>query len=819
MLQFDRQLTISAAGNRWAERWPSQTLWWSEMVQRLAVPVRGTETLTAYLRMPKKSQDQLKDVGGFVAGELRGGVRKNSAVISRDVVTLDMDAVPAGGTDDLLRRVQSLGCASCVYSTRKHEPAKPRLRVLIPLAQTVSADQYEPIARKLAEMIGIGYCDPTTFQPVRMMYWPSACADAEYIYTFTDAPLASGSGILALYRDWTDVSSWPQVPGQQQAYRTLADKQEDPTTKRGIVGAFCRVYNIYQAIDQWLPGVYTPVDTTDGRFTYASGSTTGGAVVYDDGKFLFSHHGTDPAGGKLVNSFDLVRLHKYGDLDDNAKPETPANRLPSYEAMTKAAMEDPVVRQLLLQERHDQAAAEFSSPGTDLNWLAKLELTSSGGYARTIDNVVMILQNDDGLRDRLRFEEFSNRFVISASMPWDENRTYTQWRQDGTRNWTDADDMALCRYVEKVYRIGSERAILAAVDIVARDRGYNAVVQYLQSLTWDGERRLDTLLIDYFAAEDCAYVRTVTRKAFTAAVARAMDPGCKFDNVLTLVGPQGIFKSTLLRRMGKSWFSDSLSSFDGKEAMELIQGSWIMELSELESLNKSESTTVKQFLSRVEDIYREPYGRRTQAYPRRCVFFGTTNEQEFLKDSTGNRRFWPVAVPGGGRLHVARDLPVDQIWAEALVNWKLGEPLYLSREEEEIAKEQQARFRVSDSKEGMIREFLQLPITENWDKLTISQHRTHYATLESKQAMTGLIPRRKVCAMEILAELFDAKPGLVKQRDTREINAILDRFEDWRPARTRFGEYGLQRGYVTVCQMRVTDTQSVTPECDTVTVL
>lgn len=212
----------------------------------------------------------------------------------RDVITLDLDNIPAGGTADVLRRLDALGCAYAVYSTRKHEEVKPRLRVLAPLDRTVTADEYEPLARKLAEIIGIEFCDPTTFQATRLMYWPSCCVDSQYVFTYGDKPFLSADGLLALYRDWRNWQEWPQVPGTQQTHVRLAAKQGDPTTKPGIVGAFCRIYDIHQAIDAFLPGVYIPVDDGSGRLTYSGGSTTGGAVVYDDGQFLYSHHATDP---------------------------------------------------------------------------------------------------------------------------------------------------------------------------------------------------------------------------------------------------------------------------------------------------------------------------------------------------------------------------------------------------------------------------------------------------------------------------------------------------------------------------------------------
>ena len=379
-MQYDRKITISAGNNRRAMNWTAQTMLISELWARLQTPARGTEPLAEYLNMKKAQQDDLKDVGGFMAGTLSGPRRKANAVTGRDILTLDLDNVPAGGTEDVLRRVDGLGCGYCIYSTRKHSPAAPRLRVLLPLDRTVSADEYEPLARKMAEYIGLELADPTTFEVSRLMYWPSCCADSQYIYTWQDKPLLSANGLLARYDDWRDCRLWPQVPGAVSLPK-LAVKQGDPEGKKGVVGAFCRTYDVFRAMDELIPGMYEPVDSMPGRYTYLGGSTTGGAVIYDDGKFLYSHHATDPCSGRLVNAFDLVRLHRFGDMDDEAQPGTPTNRLPSYRAMCELAVQDAGVAALMSQERYQEAVQDFEGVAGDndedpANWMTLLLLAA-----------------------------------------------------------------------------------------------------------------------------------------------------------------------------------------------------------------------------------------------------------------------------------------------------------------------------------------------------------------------------------------------------------------------------------------------------------
>lgn len=800
MLTYDRQITISAAGSRKATRWPAQSIYWSELVSRLATPARGTETLQQYLSLPKSQQDDLKDVGGFVAGSLAGERRKAGAVIGRDVITLDLDNIPAGGTADAVRRVDGLGCGYAIYSTRKHSEANPRLRILIPFNRTVTAEEYEAISRKLASFIGIELCDPSTFEPSRLMYWPSCCSDSQYVFTYGDKPFLDADGMLATYNNWHDLNEWPQVPGSQPTYSKLATKQGEPTEKPGVVGAFCKVYDIYSAIDKFIPGAYIPCDIGPDRLTYAGGSTTGGAVIYDGGKFLYSHHATDPAGGKLCNAFDLVRIHLFNDKDDDAKPDTPVNKLPSYIAMQALALNDQKVITHIVQDRYVKATEDFAvqtpqKTADDPNWIQKLTINpNTGRPALTINNAVLILENDPLLKNKLIFDDFSCRALVLGSVPWNKS--------EETR-WLDNNDKAGIRnYLEKVYGITGKDRIDDAVSLVIHKHSFNAVQNYLMPLRWDGVKRVDTLFIDYLGAEDTLYTRSVTRKSLVAAVARAMTPGIKYDTMLILVGPQGIGKSTLLRNLGKYWFNDSLVTFEGKEAQELIQGSWILEIQELDAMSHSELTAVKSFLTKCEDIYRGAYLPLTEKYPRRCVFFGSTNEDEFIKDNTGGRRFWPLKTyVNKPTKNIFKDLPneVDQVWAEAYIYWQLGEQLHLEGEAEEKAKEIQETYSESSVKEGIIRDFIEKPIPVDWNSYSIGRRLMYWrGEFNDDKSVIETKPRDRICAAEVYVECLNGELKYIRRQDTNEINAIISKIPGWiksdKPL--RFGCHGLQRGWV-----------------------
>ena len=750
-----------------------------------------------YLRLTKNQQAELKDVGGFVGGTFDGDRRKSAYVKGRDLITLDLDSIPAGKTKDILKRVSGLGCAAAVYSTRKHTGYAPRLRVILSLDRTATADEYEPAARKAAALIGMEFCDPTTFDVCRLMYWPSCCSDGEYVFEVYDRPFCSLDGILDMYRDWRDVSEWPQVPGSETVQKRRLSRQENPTTKKGLVGAFCRTYTIPQAMEKFIPGMYEATDAP-GRYTYTGGATTGGAVLYDGDLFLYSHHATDPCSNQLVNAFDLVRLHLFGEQDGEAKEDTPTHLLPSFQAMSKLAKEDYAVSGLLIKERYEEAKKAFGGSAkaqieeVDLDWIRELTRDGNGRIEKTIGNVTTVLERDPLLKGKIVTDEFASCGMVLGSLPWDQ--------REEKRRWTDVDYAGFYRYMETFYGITGREKLDNGLLLVSSQNRINDVKEYLTGLSWDGKRRIDTLLSDYLGAEDNPYTQTVMRKSLCAAVARAIVGGVKYDYMPIFAGPQGIGKSTFLTMLGKDWFSDSLTSFEGKEAAELIQGTWINEIGELTAMTRQETSAVKQFLSKTHDIYRAAYGRQTNKYPRRCVFFGTSNDNEFLKDATGNRRFWPVDVG----IHRAKrsiwvDLPgeVDQIWAEAYCLWMLGEPLYLSKEAEELAKEQQEAHRETHEKEGLIRGFLDKQIPSGWECYSLMDRRQFLSgSLRLKEGET-LVDREKVCAAEVWQECLGGDLRYMKRSDSVEINAILGNLPGWKRNKNvrRYGLYGTQKGF------------------------
>ena len=784
LIQNDKQLDLALGNSRTTKKWKNRTLAWSELLNRLANVVRTSETMAEYRAMTRARQSEVKDVGGFVGCYCNNGSR--SDVRHRSVLCLDADFADAELWPDweLL-----YGKAAAVYSTHKHTPEKPRLRLVVPLARDVSPDEYQAIGRRIAAMLGIDKFDDTSYQPQRVMYWPSCSQDGEYFFRYLDAPLLDPDEVLATYHDWTDVSSWPMSSRVSDVVKRTAAKQGDPLTKPGVVGAFCRAYYpIQEAIAAFVPA-YEPCD--DGaRYTYTEGSTAAGVVLYDD-KFTFSHHATDPASGRLTNAWELVRIHKFHHLDDDVDPTKPITSWPSHKAMMDLATEDELVRVQLVNDRTGDALDDFEALPDDPEpdaWKKKLKITDKGALAQTIENVVTILRHDPRLAGCLALDEMKNNIVIVRPTPWKKDA-------DG-HQWLDADDAALRFFLERVYGIASKDKIFDAVNVVATENKFHPVKDYLNSCTWDGVPRVETLLVDYMGTEDSEYTRTVTRKAMAAAVARIFQPGCKFDHMLTLRGAQGLGKSSFIGKLGGPWFSDTLTTVQGKEAYENLMGVWIMEVGELAGMRKAEVEAIKLFLSKQSDRFRPAYGRRTQEFPRQCIFIGSTNETQFLRDSTGNRRFWVVDTPNDPPKDFWKELTpevIKLIWAEAVELYKAGEPLYLSKEMEKVAREVQEAYEEENPKAGIVADYLDRLLPEGWDDMDVYARRQW---LES--GAEGVTARTSVCTLEIWTEALGGNPDKFDRYAGKEIADILTKLPEWKHKGNRqktFRPYGRQRYY------------------------
>lgn len=812
-IKHDRELDVALGNSRKCKTWKNRKMNWSELLDKMSQTVRTKETVAEYKAMDREAQADRKDHGGFVGGYCKDGNR--TQIEHRSVLCLDADFADSELWDDWSF---TFGTASAIYSTHKHTPENPRLRLVIPLARDVSPDEYQAIGRKIAETLGMDKFDDTSYQPQRVMFWASTSSDGQFVFEYIDAPLLDPDEILGMYHDWKDVSSWAVSSRLATAIKHDASiKQKDPLTKNGIVGAFCRAYTITEAIETFVPD-YQPC-SIPGRYTYVNGSTAAGVLTYDD-KFSYSHHATDPASMQLCNAWDVVRLHMFGDLDFNAPANTLAINMPSYKAMVDLATKDKNVTAQIVLDKLSEVSDDFkdsipddveteeddgaygndvppddsddstpdSSKGPDNDdgtWVGELKITPKGAIASNIDNVVIILTKSKDFKGCLAYNEMDHNIVVLKDLPW---RKVTK-----PSPWTDTDDAALRYHLERGYEISGKDRIFDAVNVVATQNSFHPVRDYLDSCEWDGVKRLDTLLVDYLGADDNDYTRAVTRKTFVAAVARIYEPGVKFDYMLTLKGKQGIGKSTLIAKLAGQWFSDTFVSMQGKDAYEQIQGVWVMEVGELAGMKKAEAETIKLYISKQTDRFRPAYGRRTQEFPRQCIFIGTTNESQFLRDTTGNRRFWIVDTPNPALEDMweltAED--IKQIWAEAVEYYKNDEPLFLPREIEALARDIQETYEEENPRLGLVLDYLDRKLPVGWEDMDLYSRKQW---LDS--SAEGSVERKTVSAIEIWTEALDGSSDRIDRYGVKEIRDIMSKLPEWvhqGNARISTKLYGRQR--------------------------
>jgi len=781
-------MKIAYGNSRMDKKWKNSDISWDEFCSRVKTTQRTTETVEEYRKMRKGGQDSIKDVGGFVGGHLKDGRRKKGNVLSRSMLTLDMDYGTSGIWEEICT---FFPYQCCIYSTHKHTPENPRLRLIIPLFRDVGEEEYAAVSRMVAKEIGIDLFDDTTYEPERLMYWPSTSRNGIFVYEEKDGSILDPDVFLNKYDDWRDTSTWPVSSRQSEILDRSLKEQADPLSKQGVIGTFCRTYSVSTAIDTFLKDIYEPSAMT-GRYDYIPADSSAGVILYDD-KFAYSHHATDPASGRLLNAFDLVRIHKFGHLDDRATESTPPSKLPSFINMCEFAIQDDEVKAQFTKERMEQSTIDF----TEDNWQTALELDKQGKIKDTLDNIVLIIRNDSEL-ESIAFNKHRDGIDAREGLPWEQMKG----------GWNDSDNAALKVYLSNKYGIYSPTKTKDAILAVAAERSYHPIKEYLDHLPeWDGTDRVETLLIDYFNATDNSYTRAVTRKMMVAAVARIVHPGTKFDSVLILNGPQGIGKSTFFAKLAGDWFSDSLTLTDMKDKAgpEKLQGYWILELGELAGMRKTDVEVVKSFISRSDDKYRASYGVNVESHPRQCIIVGSTNaESGFLRDITGNRRFWPVRISGDGKRKAWQMsvYDVEQIWAETLVLYAKGEKLYLEGSDVELATNEQADAMESDEREGLVRTYLDTLLPDDWNALSLYERRNYLNGSEfGGESRVGTVERTLVCNMEIWCECFGRDASAMKPADSYAIAGIMKKINGWnkyqgnKNGTSNFPLYGRQRCY------------------------
>jgi putative DNA primase/helicase len=297
-------------------------------------------------------------------------------------------------------------------------------------------------------------------------------------------------------------------------------------------------------------------------------------------------------------------------------------------------------------------------------WAARL-IRKKDEIQPILANVVTIVANEPTWAGLLTFDELQQSILTMRSPPWDPDDAPAPIPPG---EWTQTDDARLVCWLSRHVNITVPPALVRdAVDVVARQRTLHPVRDYLQGVSWDGVPRLDSWLTDYLGVRPTRYSSAVGRMFLISAVARAMQPGCKVDTMPILEGPQGALKSTAVRTLfGAPYVSDTPINFEDKDRFVALRGRWCIEMAELDGLDRGDINRIKSYLSSAQDDFRPPYGRYMARFPRQCVFFGTVNGSDYLRDPTGGRRFWPVRVAKTKPIDIdalARDR--DQLWAEA----------------------------------------------------------------------------------------------------------------------------------------------------------
>lgn len=784
-LKNDIIITLATAKSARSTNWKSKRETWEDLVNRLSKAHHTDETVKEYAAMSKDEQGRIKDVGAFVGGYIKGGRRLKGAIQHRQLIALDIDFA----FDGMLKKIHALRVAYVAYSTHKHTPEDPRYRLLVPVSRELSPDEYEAAARVLAWKVDptLNAFDDTTFQPERCMFYQSTPKDGEYVFKYGDFEIADPDDLLNELIDPTDPTTW-YYSDRVEEVRTLErkGKAQDPTLKGGIVGAFCRAFDIDTAIAEFLPDVYEEAPLFGkNRYTYIAGTSGGGLVVHNDG-LASAFQSTDPANnGHSLNAFDLVRIHKFGDKDADytGNPDEPT-RLPSYKAMADWAAQLPEVKKQMVSDRKQASASDYDDPddpvegGTSGDWVDHLD-ADKNGIRGTLNNCRIIIALDEDTRDIFAYNLFDCRDVAMKRTAWDKKGAYSKY----PRPLEDTDDDDLYLWFEQKYNITRKENIKSALKIVMRNNRFNPVVDYLDACEWDGVERLDTLFIDLFGADDTEYTRAVTRKTLVAAVARAYNAGCKFDYVLTIVGEQGTGKSSTIARLAVDWFSDSLTQLKGKEAYEGVQGAWIIELPELASMRRTDLDSMKAFLSKTEDRFRQAYGKRIETFPRRCIFIATTNEPDFLQDVTGNRRFWvlnTIRRRGSEKWYeYLTPAVVSQIWGEAKQRYNEGELLFLPPHLERVAAEVQNAHLERDEREGTVTRYLDTLLPEDWEDLDIADRRAYLDDPEAIEAR-GVYEREDVSIVEIWCECYGNTESTLERKRSFEIARIL-KAAGWSP--------------------------------------
>ncbi len=765
--------------------------------------VVSPETMSEYDALTVNEKSVLKDVGGFIGARLKADAkgrypRGKDDVVARTMITLDADAEICGDPDDedgvILQFHNAFPDTECaIISTRKDRDGARRYRLMMFLDRECAPDEGEAISRYIAYKTGMQFFDTTTFSCNRVFYWPSRSSDQVITRHLFEGEPVHADDILGKYDDWTDVKGWARAPKESAKLDRLRKHARDPHEAPGAIGAFNRIYNIEETIaafcrdDEGLP-LYEQVK--EERWNFIPGSSYGGVLLYTEDekgghKFMYSHHSTDPTSEELVNSYDLIRLVKF---DGNVKAcDKYINALPKVKAEVEGAKIAEAAEDFAdieIEDDEDLIGEIEERPTLEPGqMISRLVSDAKGNLSSNTANVKTILTYDKRLNNLFRFNSMNKRLEKTKGIPGAKRKF--------TPAVVSVDFTALMVYIEKIYGLNPKRSTIIDVvnDVAMQDvNTYNPAVDQWDALPkWDGIKRVDTVFHDYLNAEQSVYTAETAWIALLGAMIRGYrDEPIELHIMPTLLGPQGIGKSTFIKRLAMFdyWATDNLPDLGNKDAILMMHNYLFVEWAEIDRYGKRDAAKLKSFISTSADNVRRPYSPDNELLIRKCVFFATTNKDDFLTD-VENRRYAPIVCDRGGCKSVWSDMrrEVPQIWAEVKARYdditadgadkyELEKVLCYTDEAKDIAKKAQAEHVETTDDRGQIESFLESEVPKNFTALDYDV-RLNFWDDEYHVDDEQLEPRKSVCIKEIWLECLrrDAKDLTIQKRN--EIKTIL----------------------------------------------
>lgn len=748
----DTSFDIITAPKRDSRHWERDSITWGEVRAWLDTPADKKEAgnyLFGTIRQtttthPVKGKEERRTCTNWH--------RSKDAIVTRTMMCLDVDYPPENFADMF---EITLGYTAIMHTTWKSNPSVPRYRIIIPVDRPMLPDEYIVVANVLMNQLGLEHFDKGSEEPERYMFMPST-QRADWFQTWEwDGTLLDVDDVLASAPDFEEDLSNRPMP-------TTGQKKRDPFTMEGVIGAFNRAYEDFQVLieEYELPYEVAGMD----RWHLVGARSQAGMGIVDDG-LVYSHHANDPAHGTTCTAFDLVRLHRFHDLDDYIDPNVPINKKPSHLAMLDLASVDARVTAELVGLDFDVIgeADDDDSDDAPQTWRMDLRMSSSRGkLIDDMDNWDLITSNDP-LFTNLVFNELTLSVETTRDFPW---RSLAK----GGATLTSTDRTKFIHYIERNFKFRATKQFVdGLIDTAAQERFINPIRDFLETLEWDGVPRMETCLP---GVKPTDYTRLVARKSLVAAVARIMEPGCKWDHTLILFGLEGLGKSYWIDRMSLG-YSANLGRIDHKDTLLTMQRSWIMVSDEGATLRKADADATKEFLTRREDVFRLPYERDAQAHPRHCVIWGTTNDQTFLRRQEGNRRFLIVHCQERADFTTFRDDYVHQVWAEALHYYRQGELLFLDDTESTLAASHREEFIEEDALAGVIQEFLDRPVPEDYLELSPEQRQIWQTEVGADLVPKGTWQQQETCSAQIWVEALGKRFGDHKRTDLIEITKSL----------------------------------------------